>query len=259
MTAEEAGTDGTTNVQCRSIDCDNMRTTVMKLPTDCVKFTVPTLTRVSPVVAKMAHNDGTRVMQYQSDDQTIMKTTNMQMPMDFLEIPEPTLPRGFLELAEEARNVKIESGQFCYTEEVQSQGNGLTRPVFVTVMEYSSPVLEKGAIRAAGVSSEMIPTRSSVGRRKPVDRSGLVGPQNKTDQPVLTGSDEDQVGTVPTGPVGPDIIIDRIQSVAEGPVGQFSTRRPVGTDGMFSTSDSDQPTAEWAGISHTAQWDQTMV
>ena len=111
MVAEEAGTDGTTNVRDRSIDWNTMEMTVMKLPTDCV-------TRVSPVVAKMAHKDGTRVMQYQSDDQKIMKTTNMQMPMDFLEIPEPTLPRGFLELAEEARNVKIESGQFCYTEEV---------------------------------------------------------------------------------------------------------------------------------------------
>ena len=87
----------------------------------------------------------------------------MQMPMDYLEIPEPTLPRGFLELAEEARNVKVESGRSCYTEEVQSQGTGLTRPVFVTVMEYSSPVLNKGAMRAAGVSTEMIPTRSSAG------------------------------------------------------------------------------------------------
>ena len=75
-----------------------------------------------------------------------MKTTNTPMPMDFLEIPEPTLPRGFLELAEEARNVKIESGQLCYTEEVQPQETGLTRPVFVTVMEHSLPVLEKGAI-----------------------------------------------------------------------------------------------------------------
>ena len=44
--------------------------------------------------------------------------------------------------------------------------------------------------------------------------------------------------------MGPDLIIDRIQPVAEGPVGQYSTRRPVGTDGMFSTSDSDQPTAD---------------
>ena len=119
----------------------------------------------------------------------------------------------------------------------------MTRPVFGTVMEYSSPILKKGAMKAAGVSTEMIPTRSCAGRRKPVDQSGLVGPQNKTDQPVLTGSIEDQVGTVPAGPVRPDIIIDRIQPVAEA-VGQFSTRRPVGTDGMFSTSDSDQPTAD---------------
>ena len=244
MAAEEAGTNGHTNVRGRSIDCDIMKTTIMKLPTDCVKFTEPTLAQVSPVVTKMAHTDGTRVMQYHSDAQKSMKTTNMQMTMDFLEIPEPTLPRRFLELAEEARNVKVESGRFCYTEEVQSQGTGLTRPVFVTVMEYSSPVLRKGAMRVAGVSTEMIPPRSSAGRREPVYRSGLVGPQNKTDQPVLPVSEADQEGTVPAGPVGPDIIIDRIQPVAEGPVGQYSTRRPVGTDGMFSTSDSDQPTAD---------------
>ena len=107
VVAEEAGTDGTTNVRDRSIDRNTMETTVMILPTDCVTRKEPTLTRVSPVVVKMAHKDGTRVMQYQSEDQKIMKTTNMQMPMHFLEIPEPTLSRGFLELAEDARNVKM--------------------------------------------------------------------------------------------------------------------------------------------------------
>ena len=244
VAAEEAGTDDTTKVQGRSIDCDKMKTTVMKLPTDWVKFTEPTLARVSPVVANMAHTDGTRVMQYQSDDRNFIKTTNMQLPMDYLEIPEPTLPRVFLDLAEEVRNVKVESGRSYYTEEIHSQRTGLTRPVFVTAMEYSPPVLKKGALRATGVSTEMIPTMSSAGRRKPVDQSGLVGPQNKTEQPVLLGLDADQVGTVPAGPVGPDIIIDRIQPVAEGPVGQCSTRHPVGTDGMFPTSDSDQPTAD---------------
>ena len=270
MAAEEAGTDGTTNVQGRSIDCDNMRTTVMKLPTDCVKFTEPILARVSPVVAKMAQTDGTRFMQYQSDDQNSMKTTNMQMPMDYLEIPEPALPRGFLKLAEEARKVNVESGHSCYTEEVQSQGAGLTRPVFVTAMEYSWHVLKKWATIAAGISAEMIQTNLSAGRREPVDQLGLVGPQDKTEQSVLPRSDADEVGTVPAGPVGPavtvdriqpvaegpvgqyitrrpvgrDITVDRIQPVAEGPVGQYITRRPVGTDGMFSTSDSDQPTAD---------------
>ena len=236
-------------------------TTVAEVYTNFTDKSEPTLSQGSAVVAEQAGTDGTTNVRDRSIDWNTIKTTNMQMPMDFLEIPEPNLPRGFLELAEEARNVKIESGQFCYTEEVQSQGTGLTRPVFVTVMEYSSPKLTTGAMRAAGVSTEVIPTRSSAGRQKPVDQSGLVGSQNKTDQPVLTGSNEDQVGTVPTGPVGSDIIIDRIQPVAEGPVGQFSTRRPVGTDGMFSTSDSDQPMADGpvGRLSHTAQWDQTII
>ena len=112
---------------------------------------------------------------------------------------------------------------YCYT--VQPQGTGLTRPVFVTVMVDIPPVLKKGALRATGVSTEMIPNRSSAGRCEPGDRSGLVGPQNKTEQPVLLGLDVDQVGTAPSGPVGPDIMMDRIQ-----PLGQYRTRRPVGTD-----------------------------
>ena len=236
---ETASSDDVTIDEYRPVDQRRSMTTVAEVYTNFTDKSEPTLSQGSAVVAEDAGTDGTTNVCDRSIDRNTMKSTNLRMPMDFLEIPEPTLPWGFLELAEEARNVKIESGQFCYTEEVQSQGTGLTRPVFVTVMEYSSPVLEKGAIRAAGVSSEMIPTRSSAGRRKPVNRS-----QNKTDQLVLTGSDEDQVGTVPTGPVGPDIIIDRIQPVAEGPVGRFSTRRPVGTDGMFPTSDSDQPTAD---------------
>ena len=74
-----------------------------------------------------------------------------------------------------------------------------------------------------------------------MDRSGLVGPQNRTEQPVLLGLDH--VGTAPSGPVGPDFMMDQIQPVAEGPVGQNRTRRPVGTEGMFSASDSDRPTA----------------
>ena len=40
--------------------------------------------------------------------------------------------------------------------EGQPQGTGLTRPVFVTVMVDSTPVLKKGAVRATGVSTEMI-------------------------------------------------------------------------------------------------------
>ena len=176
VAAEGAETDGTTNVRDRSINCNKRKMTVRKLPTDCVVFTEPTSGRVSPVVAETAHTDGTRVMQYQWDDQKSIKTTEVRMPRDYLEIPEPRLPREFLDLAEEARNVKVESGRSCYTKEAQPQETGLDRPVFVTVMVDSTPVLKKGALRATGVSTEMIPNMSSAGRCEPGDRSGLVGP-----------------------------------------------------------------------------------
>ena len=201
VTAEEAGTDGIRITQCRSNNYDNMKTTVMKLPTDFVKLTEPMLPRVSPVVAKEAHTDGTRIVQYQSDDQNSMKTTIMQMPMDYLEIPEPSLPRGFLELAEEARNVYVESGQSCYTEEVQSQKAGLIRPVFVTAMENSAIELKEGATVAPGFSTEKIPPVFSAGRCYPVDQLGLVGPWDRTEQSVLAGLDAKDEGTDPVGPV----------------------------------------------------------
>ena len=195
-------------------------------------------------MAKEAHTDGTRIVQCQSDDQNFMKTTIMQMPMDYFEIPEPSLPRGFLELAEEARNVNVEIEQCCYTDEVQTQEAGLTRPVFVTVMEYSPSVLNVGATIAPGISTERIPTIFSAGRRSPVDQLGLVGPWNKTEQSVLSGSDTNDGGTDSAGPVGPDVSVDQSQPVAEGPVGQYVTRSLVGSDGMLYTCDSDQPMAE---------------
>ena len=65
-----------------------------------------------------------------------------------------------------------------------------------------------GAVRATVVSAEMRQIMDSAGQREPVDRSGLLGPQNKTEQPVLPvflGLDADQVGHVPAGPVDPDV------------------------------------------------------
>ena len=240
VAAEEGRTVGTENVQCRPNDQDYMKTTVMKLLTDFVNITESTPSGVLQVVAKEAHTDGTRDVRCQSDDQNFMKMTIMQMPMDYLEIPEPSLLRGFLELAEEARNVYIDIEQCCYTDEVQTQEAGLTRPVLVTVMEYSSSVLNVGAMIAPGIPTERIPTIVSAGRRSPVDQLGLVDPCNMTEQSVLSGSDTKDGGT---DPVGPDVSVDLSQPVAEGPVGQDVARSPVGSDGMLSTCDSNQPVA----------------
>ena len=219
------------NVQCRSNDYDNMKTTVMKLPTDFVELTEPTLSRVSPVVAKEAHTDGTTVVQYQSDDQNSMKTTIMQMPMDYLEIPEPSLPRGFLELADEARNVITEG-------RVDKTGSRDYYGVQFVCTEGGSYDSSRNLCR------EDTTRFFSAGRCYPADQLGLVGPWDKTEQSVLPGSDAKDEGTDPAGPVGPDVSVDQIQPVAEGLVGQYITRSPVGPDGMLFTCDSDQPMAE---------------
>ena len=116
--------------------------------------------------------------------------------------------------------------------------------MLVTVMECSSSVLNVGAMIAPDISTERIPPIFSAGRRSPVDQLGLVGPWSKTVQSVSSGSNTNDGGTDPAGPVGPDVSVDQSQPVAGGPVGQYVTRSPVGPDGMFSMCDSDQPMAE---------------
>ena len=121
-----------------------------------------------------------------------MGMTEIIMPRNYLEIPEPRLPSVFLELAEEARNVILVTGQSGDTEEVQLQQTGLTRPVFVTEMVDSEPVFKKRALRVTGTSTEMLPNINLRGRGEPVNRSGPVGPHNNTKQPVSLGFDTDE-------------------------------------------------------------------
>ena len=218
VVAEGDGTGGTTNERDRSIDC-NKSTTVRTLPTNCDRFMEPLSGRGSPVVTDTASTDGTGVMQYQWDDRDSVETTEMLMPRNYLEIPVPTLPRVFLNLAEEASNVILEKGRSYYTEEVQPQGTGLTRPVFVTVMVDGPPVLKKRALRAAGLTRfeyrregkrSRGPDVILAGRGETVDRPGLVGPQNRTEQSVFLRLDADQVGHVPASTVDPDVMITEI-------------------------------------------------
>ena len=202
VAAEGAGTGGTTNERGRSMDCNKGSTTVRTLPTNCDEFMEPMSGRVSPVMTETAPTDGTGVMQYRWGDRESVGMTEVLMPRNYLEIPEPRLPRVLLDLAEEARNVILENGWPCYTEDVQPKGTGLIRPVLVTVMIDSQPVLNKRVSRVTGTSTEMILNMNVAGRREPVDRSG---PTSTTEQPVLFGLNTDERGNNSAGPVGPDV------------------------------------------------------
>ena len=76
-----------------------------------------------------------------------------------------------------------------------------------------------------------------------VDRLGLVGSHNRTEQSVFLGLDVDQVEHAPASTVYPDVMMYRNQPVTDGPVGQDKTRCPVGKEGMHAVNDSDRPTA----------------
>ena len=201
--AEGAGTGAPANKRDRSMDCIKRNTTGRKLATKGDEYMEPIPDQAWPVVSEKAPADGTRVMQYQWNDRESVGMTEMLMPRNYLEIPEPRITGVFLELAEEARNIILVEDQSYDTEDVQPQRTGLVRPVFVTKMIDSIPILKNRALRVTSTSTEMIPNINLSGRGDPVNRSGPVGPQNNTEQPVLLGFNTDKRGNAPTGPVGP--------------------------------------------------------
>ena len=175
---------------------------------------------------------------------TIKKTTITKLPMDFLEIPQPSFTRGFLELAEEARNVCVENEQCFHVDEVLPQVAGMTKPAVVTIAEYSHPSSNDGATVAPLISTKKLMPVVPAGRCPPVDQMGQAGPCDETVQSVLSGSESEYGGTDSVGPVGPYVTFDQVQQVADGPVGPYVTLSPVGSDGMNSQCDSDQPVAD---------------
>ena len=233
--AEKASSDGATNKQCLIDDQKDTKTTITKLSTDLVDIPKPI------DVAEEASTDGTMNVQCLSDDQNYKKMTNMKMPMDYLEVPEPSLTRGFLELAEEARNVCVENEQCLYTDEILPQVAGMTRPVAVTIAEYSHSLLNDGATIAPRIFTEMLMPVLPAGRFSPVDKMGQAGPGDETDQSVLSGSETEDRRTDPVGPVGPYVTFDQVQPVDDGPLGPYITLSPVGSDGKHSPCDILSP------------------
>ena len=214
VAAEEARTGAITNNMVRSSECNKSNTTGPKLASKGDEYMEP--------IPDQA--DGTRVMQYQWNDRESVGMNEMLIPRNYLEIPEPRIPGVFLELAEEARNIILVDNRSCDTKAVHPQRTGLARPVFVTEMIDSPPVFKSRALRVTNTSTEMIPNINLSGRGEPVNRSGPVGPQNNTEQPVLLGWNTDKRGTAPTRPVGQQSLLlsvntDKRVNAPNGPVG----------------------------------------
>ena len=189
----------------------------------------------------------------------------------------------FLKLAEEARNSEVVDDQSTDMKEVQPQRTGQTRPVLVTEIMDSTPVLGSRAFRVTNTSTEMIPdinldepvnpvgqlrdTEQPItlgvmtdkgangpngpvghdvmlaGRMEMVDRPDPVGPHSGTEQSVFLRLDADQGEHIPINRVHPGVKMFRTQPVADGPAGPDRTCRPVGTDEMYAVHGEVRPTA----------------
>ena len=121
MTAEEASTGDTENNQPLSVNQLFMMTTVTIFPTDYAEIERPAPRRVLVEVAEEASIDDTKIEKCMYEVMDNNETTERKLSTELLEIPQQLVTRGFLELAEEARNVGVEKQQSFLVEEVLPQ------------------------------------------------------------------------------------------------------------------------------------------
>ena len=82
------------------------------------------------------------------------KTTDRKLSMELLEIPQQSLTRGFLELAEEARNICVKKKQCYLVEEVTEMTRAMIEPVSWTTEEDLGQLVEVHCEGAARVPTD---------------------------------------------------------------------------------------------------------
>ena len=85
--------------------------------------------RVLVEVAEVASTEDTTIEKCMYEVMDKNETTERKVSTELLEVPQQLVTRGFLELAEEARIVKVEKNQSFLVEEVLPQINEVTRPM----------------------------------------------------------------------------------------------------------------------------------
>ena len=133
------------------------------------------------VVPKTASLTDTGRRQYRLKSQAFVGRTDIQNARMLLEVPVLRMPNVFLELAEEARNSVMVDDQLTDRKDVQSHRTGQAKPVFVTEILNSTPVLGSRSSRVTNTSTEMTPDRNL---DQPMIGSGPVGRLSNAGQPV---------------------------------------------------------------------------
>ena len=161
MMAKKTNTGCTSNNQPLCINQIYTKTTVTNLPTDYVDIGRPAPLWVPVEVAKEASIDDTTNEQCIYEVLDNNRSTDRKLSMELLEIPQRSVTRGFLDLAEEARNICAGKKQCVMVEEVLPQVTEMTRPMIEPVswtteedLGQSVEVHREGAARVPTVKFE---------------------------------------------------------------------------------------------------------
>ena len=127
--AEEASTGDLADNQPLNVYELYTKMTVMNLTTDYDEIERPAPRRVLVEVAEEASKEDTTIEKCMYEVLDKNETTDRKVSTELLEIPQQLVTRGFLELAEEARIVKVEKNQSFLVEEVLPQITEVMRPM----------------------------------------------------------------------------------------------------------------------------------
>ena len=131
--AEEASTGDMADIQPLSVNQLYTMTTVMNLPKDYDDIERPAPRWGLVEVAEEASTDDTTIKKCIYEVLDNNETTERKLSTELIEIPQQSVTRGFLELAEEARNIGVEKKQSFLVEEVLPQLTEKTRPMIEPV------------------------------------------------------------------------------------------------------------------------------
>ena len=137
--AEGAVTGATLSTAHRCCDCGIRIVAGRNSVTDEGREVRPS--RTCQVIPKTAPLADIRKRQYRLKSPAIVGSTDIQNARMLLEVPVLRMPNVFLKLAEEARESVIVDDQLTDRKEVQSHRTGQARPVFVTEIMNSTPVV----------------------------------------------------------------------------------------------------------------------
>ena len=236
--AEGAVTGATLSTAHRCRDCGIRIVAGRNSVTDEGREVRPS--RTCQVIPKTAPLADIRERQYRLNSPAIEGSTDIQNARMLLEVPVLRMPNVFLKLAEEARESVIVDDQLTNRKEVQPHRTGQARPVFVTEIMNSTPVVGGRLSRITNPSTELTPHRNLA---HPTIESDPVGPHSIPEQSVSLRFDADHGEHYPDHRVHPGVRMFRAQPVADGPAGPDRKRRPVGPDEVYVTQDDVRPTA----------------